>query len=475
MKKIVLMVMSICMSVASCQAQGSDPVIMTINGQDILRSEFEYSYNKNNSEGVIDKKSREEYVDLFINYKLKVAAAMDAHLDTLSSYKKEFRQYRDQQLYSSFVTDADMENEALTVYDNTKKSIGADGLVLPAHIFFRLPQNADAATQETKRQLADSVYAALMNGDDFASLAKRYSDDTDSGEKGGELSWISRGQAVKEFDEVAFRLQPGEVAKPVLSTLGYHIIKIKDKKQLEPFSELKPQIMKFLEVRNARQVIAKRNIEAKAADANLTADQLLDDKAAALSAEDMNMKYLIQEYHDGLLLYEISNRTVWDFAANDSIGQETFFRKNKKKYDWDEPRFKGIVYHTRDKADLKAVKKTIAKVPFSQWAAVLKNTFNNDTIFRIKAEKGIFKKGDNAFADKMVFKDKSASPTPVKDYPHDSFYGKMLKKGPEECADVRNLVVADYQEALEKAWVEDLRQKYTFSVNNDVLKTVNNH
>ena len=53
----------------------NDPTIMIINGQPVSRSEFEYSYNKNNSEGVIDKKSVNEYVDLFINYKLKVQAA----------------------------------------------------------------------------------------------------------------------------------------------------------------------------------------------------------------------------------------------------------------------------------------------------------------------------------------------------------------------------------------------------------------
>ena len=63
---------------ASVSAQTDDPVIMIVNGEPVLRSEFEYSYNKNNSEGVIDKKNIEEYVDLFINYKLKVCAALDA-------------------------------------------------------------------------------------------------------------------------------------------------------------------------------------------------------------------------------------------------------------------------------------------------------------------------------------------------------------------------------------------------------------
>ena len=65
-------------------AQTDDPVIMVVNGDPVTRSEFEYSFNKNNSEGVIDKKSVEEYVDLFINYKLKVAAALDAKYDATS-------------------------------------------------------------------------------------------------------------------------------------------------------------------------------------------------------------------------------------------------------------------------------------------------------------------------------------------------------------------------------------------------------
>ena len=65
-------------------AQSNDPVIMKIAGTPVTRSEFEYSYNKNNSEGVIDKKSVEEYVDLFVNYKLKVQAALDKRMDTLA-------------------------------------------------------------------------------------------------------------------------------------------------------------------------------------------------------------------------------------------------------------------------------------------------------------------------------------------------------------------------------------------------------
>ena len=105
------------------QPQSDDPIIMTVNGQPVLRSEFEYSYNKNNSEGVIDKKTVDEYVDLFINYKLKVAAALDAKYDTLTSFKNEFAQYRDQQVLPAMVTDDDMLQEAHNIYDNNVKVV----------------------------------------------------------------------------------------------------------------------------------------------------------------------------------------------------------------------------------------------------------------------------------------------------------------------------------------------------------------
>ena len=123
---------------------------------------------------------------------------------------------------------------------------------------------------------------------------------------------------------------------------------------------------------------------------------------------------------------------------------------------------------------MKAVRDCVKKLPFDQWAEALRTTFNGDSVIRIRVEKGIFKKGDNAFIDSVVFK-KDTVVTHLKDYPIDAHYGKILKKGPENYADVRGLVVADYQEMLEKEWVADLRRKYTFQVNEDVLKTVNHH
>ena len=197
-------------------------------------------------------------------------------------------------------------------------------------------------------------------------------------------------------------------------------------------------------------------------------------KADEYAASDPEFRNLIREYYEGLLLYEVSNREVWDKAAKDEVGLATYFSKNKKKYAWNEPRYKGIAYHVKDKADVKAVKNSIKKVPFDRWPEVLRATFNPDSVIRIRVEKGIFKRGDNALIDREVFK-RDTTVTSLEDYPIDAVYGKILKKGPEDYTDVRGLVVADYQEELEREWVAALRRKFTFSVNKDVLKTVNTH
>lgn len=463
-------------SAATAFAQVGDPVIMTINGTPVLRSEFEYSYNKNNSEGVIDKKTVEEYVDLFINYKLKVVAALEAKYDTLTSFKNEFAQYRDQQVKPTIITDADIDVEARKIYENTKNSIGPAGLIRPAHILMLLRQRTEQAEIDKAKQRIDSIYNALQAGADFEELAKKLSQDPGSARSGGLLPWIGPNQTLKEFEDVAYGLQVGEMSKPFLSPAGYHIILMKDRKQLEPFEELRPNILRFIEQRNLRDRIVEQKLEdlVKSSDGLLTKEQVLEKRADSLMAIDSDMKNLIREYHDGLLLYEISNRHVWELASKDEEGLAKFFKKNKKKYSWSEPRYKGMAYHVKVEEDVKAVKDCVKKLKFDEWASALRKAFNSDSIIRIRVEKGLFKKGDNALIDREVFKVDTVV-APVKDYPIDAVYGKLLKKGPQDYTDVRGIVTSDYQDFLEKQWVEELRRKYPVVVNEEVLKTVNKH
>ena len=456
MKRLIIAAISAVAPFAAVLAQNNDPVIMTVAGVDVPRSEFEYSYNKNNTDGVIDKKTVEEYVDLFINYKLKVQAALDARIDTTKAFLTEFAQYRDQQIRPTFVTDEDMMAEAHKVYDQTKESIGPDGLIQPAHILIMLQQKATEAQQKEAKQRIDSIYQALKAGADFEELAKKVSQDPGSGRRGGLLGWVGRNQLVKEFEDAAFALQPGEMSQPVLSPFGWHIILMKERKQLEPFEFHKDNILKFLDQRGARNSITEQKLDQMVQRSNgtLTKEQILEQRTDSLSAVDLQMRYLIKEYHDGLLLYEVSNEHVWDKAAKDEKALEAYFKAHKKNYKWDEPRFKGMAYH----------------VKFDDWNEALRKGFNNDSIIRIRVEKGLFKKGDNKLIDREVFKVKDVKVDSVKGYPIDATYGKLIKK-PQEYTDVRGLVTADLQDELERQWVAELRRKYSFTV----LKTVNKH
>ena len=323
----------LCAFAITAGAQTSDPVVMTINGQNVTRSEFEYSYNKNNGDEVIEKTTVEQYVPLFVNYKLKVAAALDARLDTLASFKAEFAKYRDQQVRPTIVTSEDVENEARKIYDDRQKMIGDKGLIRPAHILIRLAQKASSAAQDSAKARIDSIYACLRSGADFADLATRLSQDPGSAKRGGLLPWICIGQTLKEFEDVAFSLNKGEMSEPFLSPVGYHIVKMTDRKQLEPYDSLRANIITFIEKRNLRDAIAQRKVSemVKSSNGQLTAAEIMQQRADSLAKADEAMKYLIQEYHDGLLLFEVSNREVWEKAAADSVGQMKWYKKYRKK------------------------------------------------------------------------------------------------------------------------------------------------
>lgn len=470
--KLLLGAMLLCGTLSF--AQNADPVIMTINGTDVLRSEFEYSYNKNNTADVIDRKTVQEYVGMFINYKLKVEAAKEAGLDTMISFQKEFANYRDQQIKPALVTDQDLEAEARKIYEQTRQRIDNNGgMVQVAHILIAMRQQATPEEERAAKVRVDSIYQALRNGADFGSLAKQLSQDPTTAQKGGDLPYIVKGQTLKEFEDQAWRLQDGELSQPFLSPAGWHIMLKKSHRNFYSYADQREHIMKYLDQQRIRDRIATVKLDTLAKQLNSTPAQMLAKKQAEMEARDSSLKYLIKEYHDGLLLYEISNRHVWAKAQKDEHGLMQYFKKNKKKYKWEEPRFKGVAYRAREEKDIKAVRKLLKKTPFERWEEQLRTTFNTDSVLRIRAEKGIFKKGDNALVDHEVFKVHTL-PKQIEGYPYSAVYGKKLKS-PKVMDDVRPLVVTDYQEYLESQWVNDLRQKYTITVNEDIVKTVNNH
>ena len=455
-------------------AHDDDPVVMTVNGVDVPRSEFEYSYNKNNSDAVVDRVGLEEYVDLFVNYKLKVAAALDEHFDTIAALQKEMAEYRSQQAEQYLIDSTYIEDAARQVYAQTADRIGSDGLVQPAHILIRLAQDASADEQAAAKVRIDSIYDALKRGADFAETARQLSQDPGTAPQGGELPWIQRGQTIPAFENVAFALRVGEMSEPVLSAVGYHIIKMNGRKQFEPYEFHRESIYKYLESRGINAAAKESMGKKLAAIYGTTPEEALARAEKELDDKYPDFRYLMKEYHDGSLLYEISNREVWDKGARDEKGLEKYFKKHKKDYRYDEPHYSGIIVNCINKDVLKQVKKSLKKVEQKEWIQSIRANFNSDTL-QVKIIRGPFTPGKNAFADYYGFKNTKAKPEPIEGFPAVAAIGELQKKMPKTYEDVRGAVTSDYQTYLEQQWVKELRQKYSFTVYPEVLRTVNNH
>lgn len=184
-----------------------------------------------------------------------------------------------------------------------------------------------------------------------------------------------------------------------------------------------------------------------------------------------DFRFLMQEYHDGILLFEVSNNEVWEKASRDTEGLAKYFNAHKADYNWEKPHYKGRVISCKDKATFKAAKAIVKKIQPDSIDKYLRTRLN-DSIQYVKIEKGIFVPGDNKAIDKYGFKIKKAEFIPSEEYPYVFVVGKNLKNSPEDYTDVRGLVTADYQEFLEKEWIAALRAKYAVVVDEKVLKTV---
>lgn len=473
MKKTVLFSTLFTLALTAGAQSAADPVLMVINGKPVTKSEFEYSFHKNgNVQDAVEQKSVQEYVPMFINYKLKVAAAEAAHLDTLSSYKKEFLTYRDMQLTPFMVDSFFTDSIARVVYANTEKQLGGKDLIQTSHILIRLGQKATEAEKAAAKSKADSIYNAIVNGADFAEMAKKYSADPGSAAKGGQLPMVGPGQFVKEFEDAAYALKQGEMSKPVLSAFGYHIIKMDERKPLDPYEKLKGDIMAMLKRQNIDEASAEYRIKKLVAASNgkLTREEVLDSVMNANIGHNDALRYLIQEYHDGLLLYEVSKRQVWDVAAADTKGLETWYKTHKADYAWKAPKFKGFIYHCKNAKDAKAVNKMLKKYGAGEWRKQLKQQFNKDSITVSVSGPYLCSQGENSVIDAYAFKADNNVKQP-KGFTMTGVSGKVMKQ-PKSYIDVKAQVTSDYQAECERLWVEKLRKQFTFTVNEDVLKTV---
>ena len=210
----------------SALSQKKKNVLMHINDTPITVSEFERVYNKN-LELVQDdsQKTVDGYLQLFIDYKLKVTEARKQGLDKTPSYISEFSKYENQlsrnYLYDSKVTE-DLAKEA---YNRGQYEINA------AHILVK--SSFDDTPRDTLKAY-NRINEALQKaraGEDFAMLVAKYSEEPGAAERKGDLGYFTTFSMVHQFEEGAYNTSVGEVSDIVRTQFGYHIIKVKDKRK----------------------------------------------------------------------------------------------------------------------------------------------------------------------------------------------------------------------------------------------------
>jgi peptidyl-prolyl cis-trans isomerase SurA len=213
-------------STGNAAAAQNDPVLMTVDGVPVTRGEFEAIYKKNNKDVQVTREALDEYLELFINYKLKVREAEVQGMDTVGKFRSELEGYR-KQLARPYLIDRDL-NEALMreAYERMQQEVRA------SHILVQLA--SDPTPEDTaaawKRVMA--LRERVLKGEDFAAVARAPggSDDPSAQKNGGDLGWFSALQMVYPFETAAYTTKEGELSQPVRTRFGYHIIKVAGKR-----------------------------------------------------------------------------------------------------------------------------------------------------------------------------------------------------------------------------------------------------
>ncbi len=207
-------------------AQDKEEVLLSIDDSPVYLSEFKRIYLKNIDLVKDDsQKNVEEYLDLFINYKLKLKEARALKLDQKASYVKELSGYK-KQLASNYLTDTEAsESLVKEAYDRSLERVRA------SHILVMVKPNATAKDTVLAYQKITEAKEKLEGGEAFETVAKKYSEDPSVIKNGGHLGWFSVFRMVYPFESAAYRTAVGKISTPFRTQFGYHVVKVHEREK----------------------------------------------------------------------------------------------------------------------------------------------------------------------------------------------------------------------------------------------------
>lgn len=233
MKKISLLFLTLMLTLPLFSQVTDESVLLVVNNDSISRAEFLKVYTKNTQQDKVayTQEALDDYLKLYINFRLKVQAAKDAGYDTNKELQEELEMYRSQ-LAQPYLTDSKVSEELIKeAYQHMLYDVRA------AHILINLDKKAMGADTLAAYKKAMEARGRILKGESFAEVAAIYSDDPSAkasergSGNGGDLGYFTAFNMVYPFEKASYELKEGEVSMPVRSNFGYHIIKLIDKEK----------------------------------------------------------------------------------------------------------------------------------------------------------------------------------------------------------------------------------------------------
>ncbi|MBA9079684.1 MULTISPECIES: peptidylprolyl isomerase [Rufibacter] len=204
--------------------KATEPVVLSIGSETVPAAEFAYVYEKNNgnADSAYSSASIKEYLDLYTNYKLKVAEAKSRGLDTTEAFKKELGGYKEQ-LAQPYLTEKSVTDQLVReAYERMKKEINA------THLLVTVEQDADPKDTLAAYEKIMGLRQQAVSGTSFEALARQHSEDPSAKENSGNLGYFTALQMVYPFENAAYTTSPGQISQPVRTRFGYHLIKVNE-------------------------------------------------------------------------------------------------------------------------------------------------------------------------------------------------------------------------------------------------------
>ncbi len=642
--KITQLIMALLISATAIANENKPKALFSIGKDTVFTDEFIRMYNKNIKNTLEKRQTIDEYLELYITFKQKVADAKANRLDLQRSFITEYNHYKNQVLTNAIIDSAFFNNELINAYNRYKSEVNAShilisvsadapamdtlrayekimmirdsivggndfgtmakgysndpsakmnegnlgyfgafrmvfpfekaafetakgdvsmpirtrfgyhiikvndirptiGRIKASHILLLTNKGMSAQNAESVKKKIYSIYEELKAGADFATLAKRHSEDRGSSKSGGELPWFGSGRMVTEFENTVTSLKEGTFSEPFRTRYGWHIVKLTERDVPGTFEQERnsiseklsktiggefarnKEIRKFIKLNTVSENIEAVNnlapiIDSLIANPNMSDNKVYDTQILELNsklytlknfidyiikskerpttdtdnvffvkkkyidfkkylAKEMiktdienssrDMKLLLKEYYEGILMFNIMDKRVWSKASNDSTLISNFFERNKDRYVWSEVADVDILEAEDISNDelnniaAKCIKKRSKKEKYVK-------RYNKRNSSKIKLHSYIKPKSSTTALKEIDWKTGISRIVETGKTKRVVIIHEILSSYPKTIVEAKGPMINDLQKDLEQAWISELKIRYLPKVNRDVLE-----